>query len=173
MKSLIITTCIIAICVLSCNKKEYTKVFNIDKIDQLDIGSYEKFWGNEKIDTLILPSGGSLFCNLESNKGGIRYKTKNPLTKFISVSVFESDSTAVSAMEFRINNVADLIQEGNSDIIKELWWQSVLSPSPAIFVNKYNTIIELSFYDEFDEEIVYETANQIVLEIDQLSDIVE
>lgn len=172
MKKLQITiSCIIMICLLSCNKIEFNKVFNINKIDQLNIGNYEKFWENEKIDTLNHPSG-VLFSILESFKGGITYKTI-PLTKSISVSVFESDSTAVSAMEFRIKNVSGIIKEGNSDIIKELWWQSIDSPFPAIFVNKYNTIIELSLYEEFDEEIVYETANQIVLEIDQLSDIIE
>ena len=72
-------------------------------------------------------------------------------------------------MEYRIDNVAISINEGESNnLISEEWWYTY----GTVFVNRWNTIIEV-YYDHpnFDEikDLLMETASLIALRIDLLS----
>ena len=80
--------------------------------------------------------------------------------------------TAINAFESRIQNVACVIlpyeQAGN---IQGKWWYSDCIPN-IVFVNRWNTIIEVFYYYTSYEEveaILYDTAKEIMHRVDNLS----
>ena len=75
-------------------------------------------------------------------------------------------------MEYRIENVTVLINEGISDSIKGLWWFSDDGWNSSVFVNQWNTIIEVMYFNaDFEdvEDILYHVANELARRIDDLS----
>ena len=84
------------------------------------------------------------------------------------VSVFSSKDTAIIAMESRIANVAAVIQEGTSNDISGKWWFLYEGRNYTVFVNQWNTIIEVMYFNaDFDdvEDILYHVANKMVTRI--------
>lgn len=76
-------------------------------------------------------------------------------------------------MEGRINTVACVILLGESnDLIKSKWWYTDCIPN-GIFVNQWNTIIELGYYHSDYSEIedfVIQSAAFLVNKVDSLSE---
>lgn len=76
-------------------------------------------------------------------------------------------------MEERINLVSSIISEGGSNgTFEDKWWYSK-GINCYIFLNKYNTIIEVeyNYYQTYEENelILIETVSEIANRIDSLS----
>ncbi len=163
------------ILLLGCDKDNDTdskcdKHFDSSNLIELDIANIDNFWSEGiKIDTSFY-----MGANFENHSGfidGIRLYSGNG--KAIWVSVFKTKEDAVNAMELRINDVACVINNGNPDDFENQWWYSDCIDY-FIFVNQYNTIIEIDFSSNapFDliKGMLLDIAVEINERIDKLSD---
>jgi hypothetical protein len=172
MKKQIIFILLLTFFFTNCERDESIKYFPPEKISELSLNNIESFWENDTINNIsdyVTENFNADSCHLVS----LRYSSK--AHKVIAVSVFKSRESAVNAMEKRRRNVACLFENGTSDEIEGTWWFANCLP-PGVFVNKLNTIIEVSYYNKEIEEvknIVYPTANEIAERIDELSIIME
>jgi hypothetical protein len=153
---------------ISCQEKDNEKrFFNTDKLDELELDNLIEFYGAG-----ILSNYASPFKGYYGYIDGIGYENEE---KRIFVSVFESQGEALESMENRIKNVACIIEKGTSDAVDDTWWFTECIPN-IVFVNKFNTIIEVGYYhDNFNQidDILYNTANEISKRVDELSIIME
>lgn len=163
------------ISLLGCDKDNETdvrseKYFDSNNLDELNLANIDDFWSDGiKIDTSFY-----MGANFENHSGfieGIKLYSGNG--KAIWVSVFKTKEDAINAMELRINNVACVIYNGNPDEFESQWWYSDCMDY-IIFVNQYNTIVEIDFSSNatFDliKGILLEIAEEICKRIDKLSD---
>jgi hypothetical protein len=154
---------------INCEHEEGIKLFPPEKLSELSLDNIDNFWANDTIDNI----SDYVTENFHVNPGhlaSIRYSSKKG--KDLSVSVFKSQKIAIEAMEERRNNVACVIETGTSDVIKGTWWFTDCIPN-SVFVNQWNTIIEVSYYHDNYEEIeniLYSTANELANRVDKLSE---
>lgn len=159
---------------LGCNRNDDTnqndgKFFNPENLNQLDLANIDDYWTEGiKIDTSFNMEG-----HFENHPGfidGIRLYSQNG--KAIWVTVFKSKDDAINAMESRINTVVCVITSGNPDELETQWWYSDCFDY-RIFVNQYNTIVEIDFASNapFDliKEILIDVAKEVIVRIDLLS----
>ena len=160
---------------LGCNKKDDTdskdvKYFDSEKLNQLNLADIDNFW-SEGID---IDTSYYMGANFENHSGfieGMRLYSGNG--KAIWISVFDTKEDAINAMELRINDVACIIYNGNPDEFENQWWYSDCMDY-FIFVNQYNTIVEIDFSSNatFDlvKGILFDVADEINERIDKLSE---
>ena len=170
MKKLIIL--IILGCIIGCeneNEKQ-EKFFNPENLGLLDLVNIDGFWDDDSIIDTSFNGGGALFKLHPGFLEGISLWNED---KRVVISVFTTRDTAIIAMEFRINNVAGVIHEGTSDEIKGTWWFYNDGWNSAVFVNQWNTIIEVVISGTNNEEvenILYSAANELAKRVDNLSE---
>lgn len=171
MKKIIFLTIFVSF--IGCEKSNNTdsvKYFDSKNFNQLNLANIDNFWSEEiDIDTSYY-----MGANFENHSGfieGIRLYSGNG--KAIWISVFKTKEDAINAMELRINDVACVINNGNPDEFENQWWYSDCMDY-LIFVNQYNTIVEIdsSSNTTFDliKGILLDIAEEINERIDKLSD---
>lgn len=163
---------LLLVCIISCengNEKQ-DKFFYPEKLGLLNITNIDEFWDDElDIDTSFSGGGGALFDLHPGFLDGIGLYNNSQM---VWVSVFSSKDTAIIAMESRIANVAAVIQEGTSNDISGKWWFLYEGRNYTVFVNQWNTIIEVMYFNaDFEdvEDILYHVANELAGRIDDLS----
>ena len=173
MKKIIFLTLLVSF--LGCDKNNDTdskgvKYFDSKNLNQLNLANIDNFW-SEGID---IDTSYYMGANFENHSGfieGIRLYSGNG--KAIWISVFKTKEDAINAMELRINDVACVINNGNPDEFENQWWYSDCMDY-LIFVNQYNTIVEIDFSSNatFDliKGILLDIAEEINERIDKLSD---
>ena len=159
---------------LGCDKNNITdskgaKYFDSKNLNQLNLTSIDIYW-SEGVDIDTSYYMGATFENHSGFVDGIRLFSNNG--KAIWISVFNTKEDAINAMELRIQNVACLIKNGDQDEFRNQWWYSECM-GYIIFINQYNTIIEIDFSSNapFDliKGILFEVADIIIERIDKLS----
>ena len=147
---------------ISCQEKIPEKsFFSAEKLDELKLDDFPEFYGTGELSNYASP-----FNNFYGYVDGIGYENSE---KGIFVSVFESKDKAVECMESRIRTVACIIEIGTSDAVEGTWWFTDCIPN-GVFVNKWNTIIEVRYYhNNFKEieDVLYNTANEIAERVDK------
>lgn len=136
-------------------KKE--KFFNPSQLDLLDLANIAGFWDEEA----IFDTSYNADANFKRHKGFLKGIIIYNGNKSVWISVFTDQETAINAMEIRINDVEAVIETGTSEKIQGRWW---FVKNTAVFVNKWNTIIEvviLGGNNEDVEDILYNTANEL------------
>ena len=146
------------------NEKQ-EKFFDSKNLNQLDLANINNFWKKGiEIDTSNSTDG--IFENHSGFIEGICFSIKD---RAVWISVFTTQDMAIDAMESRIPNVAGVIEKGTSDEIKGVWWYY---GSSAVFVNQWNTIIEVTIFGVNNEKLkgtVYNTANELAKRVNNLS----
>lgn len=160
---------LILVCLIACEKDEQNeKIFDSENISSLNLDNIDGFWeaGSE------IKTSDYITAHFNNHSGfidGIRLSSEG---RYVGVSVFDSQTIAINAMQARIEGVACVIEEGSTDAINGKWWYSNCV-SQYVFVSKINTIIEMSLPSS-DSESVYDilnrTANEIVFRIEQQSE---
>ncbi|MBN2091210.1 hypothetical protein JW964_16480 [candidate division KSB1 bacterium] len=157
---------------IKCEKDptaHHEKFFDPQKLPQLSLEKVNHFWQDDSIKNI------SNFIDATFNEHSkfldcVRYSGKKNV---IGVSIFQSQTDAIDAMELRRNNVAAMITVGGkNELISGKWWLTQ-SPSNSIFLNQWNIIIEVAYYYPSYEEIpgiLIGTAAEIAKRIDSLSD---
>ena len=142
---------LILACFIGCEKDEQNeKYFDPENLGLLDLANIDGFWDDDSNIYTSFNGGGQIFKLHPGFLGGIGLYNGD---KTIVTSVFTTRDTAIIAMEFRINNVATPIDEGTSDEIEGTWWFLNDSWNSAVFVNQWNTIIEIRISAPNNEEI--------------------
>ena len=174
MKKIIFLTIFVSF--IGCDKSNNTdsvKCFDSKNLNQLNLANIDNFW-SEGID---IDTSYYMGANFENHSGfieGIRLYSGNG--KAIWISVFKTKEDAINAMELRINDVACVINNGDPDEFENQWWYSDCMDYYIylIFVNQYNTIVEIDFSSNatFDliKGILLDIAEEINERIDKLSD---
>jgi hypothetical protein len=173
MRNFTIICCLLIITSISCEKKNDTitkeKYFDPKDIELLSLKNIEGFWDDTDTNIKVSEVNGFFFISDTCFIEGYRY---NGNEKGLIISVFETKEIAIAAMEYRIQNVACLILPGEQNgNFEEVWWYSDCIPN-CVFVNLWNTIIEVYYYDisfEEVEDILYDTAEEIIQRVDNLS----
>jgi hypothetical protein len=152
--------------IFSCeNENNQNKYFNPNDIPKIGLENMNDFWEN---DTIRRSSDGML-DNCSGYLDGISHRGED---RGNGISVFESGQMARDAMEFRIADVACVIENGTTNEIEGEWWITDCIPN-GVFVKQWNTIIEVYYYEsdfESIENLLYTTANEIARRVDNLSD---
>jgi len=171
MNKLVLVILVISLfgCDKNNDKNPDDKIFKYENINQLNLADIDNYWTEGiKIDTSFYM--GAIFENHPGFIGGIRLYSENG--KAIWISVFKSKDEAINAMEARINTVSCVINNGDSNILETQWWYSECIDY-FIFVNQYNTIIEIDFSSNapFDsiKGILLDVAKEIIQRINLLS----
>ena len=89
----------------------------------------------------------------------------------MGVSVYPSQTAAITAMEMTINTCASVIKKDLFKSNKDLWWSSDGIPD-MVFTIKWNTIIEVGYYNQNFEStkyLLFDTAYEISKRVDRLS----
>ena len=161
---------LILTCLIGCEKKneKHDKLFDPEKLGNLELAKINGFWNEGSINETSV--GNALFTLHPGFLGGIELFDEDHT---IVISVFTTRDTAIIAMKSRIANIATPIHEGTSDEIEGTWWLLNDSWNSAVFVNQWNTIIEVLISDpsnEGVESILYTTANELAKRVDQQSE---
>ncbi len=171
MKRILLLFFLILTGTFSCDK-ENQKYFNPESLVDLNLHIIDGFWPiGVDIDTMRPFDGGPWI----PDPGFIKGRELFSLYRGISVLVFESQSFAIEAIESK--NYYDhpfecTISDGSSEIIKDIWRYTDCSPN-KLWVNKLNTIIEVTLYnDEFEAvaDTMYNAAKEIASRIMTQSD---
>lgn len=160
--------------IIGCEKTDTdpqgVKYFDPENLTRLNLATIDNFWS----EGLTIDTSFYMGANFENHNGfieGIRLYSGNG--KAIWVSVFNTQEDAIDAMESRINGVACVIIEGSEDEFETKWWYSQCMDY-FVFVNQYNTIVEIDFSSNapFDliKDILLEVATEINKRIDTMSD---
>ncbi len=174
MKMISLIYCVLVFILVSCEKKygslEREKYFDPHNIDSLALMDIDSFWDDS--DGNITVSDYHVFSGLVNDTGfiaGYRYSGNE---KGIAISVYTTRDEAIEAFNYRKDIVACVILQGESkEIINEQWWYSDCIPK-CVFVNRWNTIIEVYYYYASYEEvksILYAAANDIIQRVDKFS----
>jgi hypothetical protein len=152
---------------LNCEKFSLShkeKFFDPKDLPRLSLEHIGNFW-----DTDSLKYGSNPFVSCSTYLAGVELRGNE---KRIDVAVFKSQADAINCMEGRINTVANVIKPGTSnDILKGKWWFGDGIPN-AVFVNQWNTIVEVCHYHpdyEGVKTLLMETAAEIARRVDSLS----
>lgn len=169
---------IIGLIFYSCNKtdevpdtEQIQKYFESGDLLKLKLDSVPEFW--EPSDILKVNEKYYPYTIREdSDNAGLLISNKN--AKGVGVVVFKSQEDAVYLMELRIKGVAAVILEGvDHKYFSGKWWYY---DGSSIFVNKWNTIVEIqilgSDYKDVEKELI-ETASEIAQRVDKLSILIE
>ena len=146
-----------------------TKYFDPQKLPMLRLDSLEYFWQG---DTITHKSNyiTEIFNRNPSFLDALRYSCRG--RGGVGISVFKSQADAFKMMRERIDDVAGVIYNGNSNNkIKDIWWYAKWLP--AIFINHNNTIIETYIFDyNYDKvkDLLIETALEISKRMEDLSE---
>jgi len=166
---------ILFVSLLGCDKNNNpdlkdVKYFDSENLNQLNLANIDNYWD----EGLNIDTSFYMGANFENHSGfieGIRLYTGNG--KAIWISVFKTKEDAINAMELRINDVACVINNGDPDEFENQWWYSDCMDY-YIYVNQYNTIVEIDFSSNatFDliKGILLDIAEEINERIDKLSD---
>ena len=158
MKKLLI---IIGFLMIHCENTENEHFFDPKNLSRLSLDQLDDFWKEEKL--LTRTSQDFSWSQRHLNSIEIRGEYGS-----VSTSVFKSQNSAIDTMERMRNYVAMVITEGEkSKLINEKWWRS----RDHIFVNKWNTIIVVSYsrgLNERGEHLLISTALEIAQRIDAL-----
>jgi hypothetical protein len=173
MKNFIKILCLLIFTLISCEKKDESvvseKYFDPQKIDLLQLENIAGFWDDMDTCIKVSDSHGFFMVNDTGFIKGHRYSGNE---KGLVISVFDNKELAIAAMESRIQDVACIILPGGQKLnINEIWWYSDCIPN-MVFVNQWNTIIEVYYYHvsfEEVEDILYATAIEIMQKVDDLS----
>lgn len=157
---------------LGCDKNNDTdseaeKYFDPENLNQLDLTNIDNYW-DEGID---IDTSFYMGANFENHPGfieGIRFHSGNG--KAIWVSVFKTKNDAINAMELRINDVACVINDGNQDEFENQWWFADCIIY-MIFVNQYNTIVEIEFSSNATFDLIKVTLFDVAREINKRIDL--
>jgi len=150
-----------------------TRQLTCEDIDGLQVTNISAFWQElePKIDSSDL---SGILSKREGYICGKRWEWIKPYkgrSRLIGISVFESQSAAVAAMEFRLRNIAAVTVVGTDDgTFHGRWWRGVLDP--FIGVNYRNCIIEVDLLNNnFDQcaTLLKETATTIISQMDVLN----
>jgi hypothetical protein len=145
----------------SCEKDEPAGTyFPPNQLNALKIQGLEAFWDNDNIET-VTPNVIEIFDNYPGQLSSIRYVSEN--YNMIAVSVFETQTSAISAMEERMKSLPGIYHRGDSTTMHRTWWYTndELASVYSAYVNVLNTIIEIHYYyDDFEEgkQLVLSTA---------------
>ena len=165
MKKLIIL--LIVSVLTGCEREGTEKFFDPGDLLHLDLADLSGFWS----DPAVLDTSWYITASFESDPAyldGIRVSGNE---RGVAVSVFDSDSAAIRAMEMRRNLVACVILPGLSDEMENTWWYSACIPH-MVFINQWNTIIEVSYYAEnyeMVEDLLLDTGKEVAERIDRKS----
>ena len=166
MKKLIIF--IIFIGLFNCSKNPISpkeKFFNPKDLDNLSLENISNFWQGDSFEVWIDPIAH--FTEYEGYLKGIELRSDK---KSIAVFVFNAKKTAIEAMEeFRFLISAMTYDGEKHELIKEKWWYIKGNPYYAIFINKWNTIIEIIHNYPSNENIIVSTALEVTERIDVMS----
>lgn len=158
---------LVLIGLFSC-EDDSEQFFNAENLNNLNLASIDGFWeAGSEIDT-----SDYMTATFNNDSGFIDCMRLSFEGRYIGVSVFESQSIAINAMQARIGTVACVIEEGSTDAIKGTWWFSDCV-SKYVFVSKFNTIIEIGIYSsdsESEDDVLYRTANEIAFRVQQQSE---
>ena len=159
-------------CSLFCDDDEsyQKKIFNSADLSKLSLDKIDSFWDDDSIKRVVDFTEDAIFNTHPAYLGGIRYEGEKNV---ITVTVFNSQVTSIEAMELRRNNVAAIINEGKKhDLLNGKWWFDD-TPPYTIFLNKLNTIIELTYnyYPTYAENeiVLIQIVTEIAQRIDYLS----
>ncbi len=167
-----IICCLLVYILISCEKKDDSiakeKYFDSRNIDSLDLNNINGFW--DDTDTIIKMSESHGSIGYDSSLiEGRRYSGNE---KGVVISVFSTEEAAINALEFRIENVVCVILPyEEAGITHEKWWYSDCIPN-IVFVNRWNTIIEVFYYHiSYDEviNILHAAATEIMQRVDNFS----
>ena len=140
------------------------KYFDPTDLPALALENMEEFWGQ---DSLLYRRNA--FEDYEGCQQAIDLFSYD---RGIQIAVFTSQKTAIQAMEKRISTVATVIYPGSDyDILKGSWWYTDCVVS-TIFVNQWNTIVEVVNHESDFDKIrlkLIETAAEVCRRIDNLS----
>ena len=169
---------------ITCDKKtnECEKFFPSEEISQLSLDNVCNFWKYDSIRTIS--DYVTFSFDADSNHiSSIMYHSYGG--KMISVSVFSSKESAILAMEYRANDVSAVILPEDScylakfeqhwcsnstmDINEKCWYGQYGNFQRAIFLNKWNTIVETAnLNDDFSdstrvllEDAILEVAKRV------------
>jgi hypothetical protein len=140
--------------------------FNPDDLSRLKIDTITTFWKNDS-----LKESTRDFFAFDSNPFiGLTSPTKN-----IAITVFASKNDAVNSMTNRIKSCQAIVHVGvPNDSLDGNWWYIQGIPYDSfpyydIFLNRWNTIIEVSANVPEYKETVIQTVIEIYRRIDNLS----
>lgn len=136
-------------------------IFNLKSIDKLKLEDIKGFWDENS----AFENSGSRDTIFESHPGYLSSESKlDKNGHAVLVSFFKTKSDAVEAMENKRNNVAAVINQGNSTSLPGIWWYTASDPN-AVFVSRWNVILEVDIYDsnfKAVENTLYDTANEVL-----------
>jgi hypothetical protein len=140
------------------------KYFDPTDLPALALENMDEFWEQ---DSLLYRRNA--FERYESCQQAIDLYGQD---KGIRIAVFTSQQDAIRAMEYQISLASCVIYPGyHYDILKGLWWYTYDLPS-SVFVNQWNTIVEVYSREVYIDEIMsilMETAAEVCRRIDNLS----
>jgi hypothetical protein len=128
---------------LRCNSPQRIKknepIVSTESLGALAIDSLPSFWGNNPV---VKSSSGVFFSSQKGYIGESVYTSSKAGNEWgmFCVIVFESNATAIAAMENRIKVVATVICNGDSSKANRWWYSN--GPDKLLTVSKYNTLIE-------------------------------
>ena len=144
--------------------------FHPDNLLDLELLEINGFWNDvSMIDTSFGGGPGVLFEMQPGFLDGIGVYDDDQM---VWVNVFSSTDTAIYAMESRIANVSAIIQRGTTDEVKGTWWFLNEGWNYSVYVNKWNTIVEVTIFnvDEEETEKIYNAVNVLARRVEKLSD---
>jgi len=119
------------------NGKTTEPIFNSASLATLALDSLPLFWGNTSIN---LSSSGAIFPSQSGYLDELAFSSSNQ--RWLGVMVFTDKSSAIAAMEYRIDNVVAVFKVGGS-ANSEKWWYADSSGGTVILsLSKCNTIVE-------------------------------
>ena len=166
IKRMLITISLLTLisCVRDKSYNPYTIFFDSEDLPLLSLENLPGFWDNASLEF-----SNNYNRSYRSSSGfaeGIRLQSDE---REVGVAVFVSQQKAIEAIEARAALASVMIYNGDSyNVLKSKWWFS----DSAIFVNQWNTIIEVvSFDSDFEnvKTLLMETAAEIARRIDALS----
>ena len=163
MKKIIIF--IILIGLFNCNKNPISpieKKFNPKDLDNLSLENISIFWQDDSFEVWIDPIAH--FTVYEGYLKGIELRSDK---KCIGVFVFNGKKTAIEAMEEFRSLISAMTYVGEKhELIKEKWWYIKGNPYYAIYINEWNTIVEIIHNYPSNENIIVNTALEVTERID-------
>jgi len=171
-KNLFIIIAIAFLSFINCEKdgsplNEEDKLFDHQKLSLLSLENIGDFWQDDSIQ--IISSNQNDF---KEHQGYLKSIKLSSTKKSIAVSVFQSQNIAIEAMETLQKETANIITGKEHELISGKWWYIYWSSFYAIFINQWNTIIEVSYNHKSDEEVkdyIIKIALEIATRIDKLA----
>lgn len=160
---------------VSCNKNiepvsPTEKFFDPVNINNLALENLTTFWKGDNFETKLNTIDFTIYflTRCEGYLKGIELSNDK---KGIGVYVFDTKSNAIEAMDNLIGISSAFYYEGEKQkIINEKWWYIKGDPYYSIFINRWNTIVNILHKDPSDEETIFGFIKEITKRIDFLCD---